>query len=193
LRRAGGRTFPFTAFGAFCSLQWSALGSGQANDLDKEVDYLFERMVAEHEQRSETRGEDDVWKSFSRALQKRNLLAQLQYKKIVGKADSLESEHAWKNGIWHCLERVSFDLADGERIRTKALRWVGQMTALQDAEDRFKLYLLIGEPSRNSVFEHYVRARRILETMPGNTAIYTEAQAEQLSEHVEREMAHAGD
>ena len=173
------------------SLQWSPLGSGQAEDMEKEADCLFHRMVMEHEHRVESRNEEDVWRSFSRALEKRNLLTHLHYKEIVAKADSLAFDHAWKNGIWHCLEPVSFDLADGERIRTKALRWVGQMTALQDSPERFKLYLLIGEPRRENVLPQYHRAMRILETMPGDKAIYTEAQADQLSEVIARQVAHA--
>lgn len=171
------------------SLQWSRLGSGRSKDLERELDLLFARMVAKYEHKNtESRTEDDVWKSFSRALQNRQVLAHLQYKQITGRADTVTFQHAYKNGIWNCLEPVSFDLVDGERIHTKALRWLGQMTALQGSEDQFKLILLVGEPQNPAVVKHYVRALGILESIPGDKVIYTEAQADELSRVVAEEV-----
>jgi hypothetical protein len=174
------------------SLQWSPLGSGRTSNPEKELDVLFERMVTRHETKGtyERRNEDEVWKSFSRSLQKRNLLSRLQAKEIVASADSKTFGHAWKNGIWHCLEPISFDLVDPERIHNKALRWLGQMAALQGATEPFKLYMLIGEPQHEHVQASYLKARRILESMPGNKEIFTEAQADDLSLLVEHDVLH---
>ncbi len=172
------------------SLQWSPIGSGRSQDLAQELDKLFERFVLRYEKAgpSETRSDEDVWKSFSRALEKRSVLGYLRDKEITSDADRMTFKHAWKNGIWHCLEPVSFDLVDGEAIRQKALRWVGQMTTLSNADERFKLYMLIGEPKHVAVQVHYARALRILEKIPVDKVVFTEAQADELSAVLDREI-----
>lgn len=171
------------------SLQWSPVGSGRSQDLARETDKLFERFVLRYEKgTSEARSDEDVWKSFSRALEKRSVLGYLRDKEIASDADRMTFKHAWKNGVWHCLEPVSFDLVDGESIRQKALRWVGQMTTLSNADERFKLYMLIGEPKHVDVQPHYARALRILDKMPVDKVVFTEAQADELSAVISREI-----
>lgn len=168
------------------SLQWSALGSGVTSSLDDELDYLFEKYVLRYDKvfAKERRNDQEIWKEFSRALQRRQVLSKLTETKIVSDVDQRVFEHAWKNGVWHCLEPLSFDLVDGESIHAKALKWVGQVTALASAEKSFKLYLLIGEPKNPDVLAHYDQAMRILKKTPMPVEIYTESRADELSELV---------
>jgi hypothetical protein len=44
-------------------------------------------------------------------------------REIVADADTKTFSKAWKNGVWHCLEPVSFDLVDGSSIHAKAHRY----------------------------------------------------------------------
>jgi hypothetical protein len=173
------------------SLQWSPEGSGRTEDLESELELLFDRFVLRYEKpsASESRSDEDVWKSFSRALESRNILPYLRDKEIASDVERITFRHAWKNNIWHCLEPVSFDLVEGESIHQKALRWVGQMAALSGSSERFKLYMLIGEPRHVAVQEHYTRALRILQQRMPGSVVFTEAQADELSSLLEREIA----
>lgn len=172
------------------SLQWSPEGGGRTKDLANELQFLFDRFVLRYEKPSalDSRTDEDVWKSFSRALESRKILSYLRDKEISSDVERITFKHAWKNNIWHCLEPVSFDLIEGESIHAKALRWVGQMTALSGASERFKLYMLIGEPKHISVQEHYTRALRILQQRMPDSVVFTEAQADELSVLLERQI-----
>lgn len=177
------------------SLQWSPLGSGRTRSPAQELERLFDKFVLRYEHtKAVSRTDEEVWKSFSRALERRHVLPRLKQKEIVSDVDRMTFRHAWKNGQWHCLEPVSFDFAEGERIHNKAVRSVGQMLALASAPERFKVYLLVGEPKRPELQAHYHRALRILETMPVASEIVHEAQADEFAERIANDFtAHDAD
>jgi Protein of unknown function (DUF3037) len=106
------------------SLQWSMPGSGLTEDPSATLDSLYERMVMRYEDRvrSEARSDDEVWRKFKRTLEERRVLRHLQPKKISVQDDEVEFQYAWKNGVWHCLEPLSFDLT---RPRVSATRCIG--------------------------------------------------------------------
>ena len=136
----------------------------------------------------ERRTDEEIWREFSKSLQKRHLLSELCEKEIVADADSITFARAWKNGLWHCLEPISFDLVDGDSIRQKAHRYLGQFTALREAEEPFKVYLLIGEPRHSEVQSQYLKAMRILEKIPVPNRIFTEMQIEEFATLVAHEI-----
>jgi len=172
------------------SFQWSPQGSGIGANLVHELQALFDRMVESHDvdAPSETRTEKDVWRTFARPLAEKKIIDRLRPKQISSASDTVKFQHAWKNGRWNCLVPVSFDLVDPQRVHDKAVHWVGQAKILEGANDPFKLYMLIGEPSHKSVLKHFDRALKILGTMPGHKEIYREADAEELSEHIAKDL-----
>jgi Protein of unknown function (DUF3037) len=171
------------------SLQWSPVGSGRTRNPAQELERLFHRFVMQYDAlRTNSRSDEEVWKSFRRALKNRHILDKLEQKEIVSDVDRMTFRHAWKNSQWHCLEAVSFDLTEGERIHKKATRWAGQMLALKNAPERFKVYLLIGEPTHTGMQAHYHRALRILETIPVACEIVQESQADALAERMAEEI-----
>ena len=136
----------------------------------------------------ERRTDEEVWREFSKSLQSRHVLSHFREKEIVADADTKTFSKAWKNGVWHCLEPISFDLVDGSSIHEKAHRYLGQFTALRETEEQFKVYLLIGEPRHNDVQSHYARAMRILEKIPVPNEIFTEAQMEEFAARIASEI-----
>ncbi len=112
-----------------------------------------------------------------------------QPKKITVQDDEVEFQYAWKNGVWHCLEPVSFDLSAAESIREKAHRYLGQMASVQGAAERFKVYLLVGKPLRDELRPAYANALSILGKMPVQKEIFTEEQATELAQLFSREVA----
>lgn len=172
------------------SLQWSSPGSGRTSDPSKTLEQLFDRMVMRFEERPapSVRSDEDVWRNFRRNLEERRLLQHFQPKKIAVQDDEVEFQYAWKNGVWHCLEPLSFDLAAPESIRDKAHRWLGQMASLKDAPERFKVYLLVGGPQQDELRPAFANAMSILGKIPGDKEIVLEQDAPQLAARIQKEV-----
>lgn len=167
-------------------LQWSEPFSGLTSDAAETFERLMDRLVLKYQDRTPVvrRTDDQVWRTFSKALEKRNL--RLQEHEIKAKLKRVTFKHALKNSQWHLMEPVSFDLATVESITEKAEKLLGQMTLLSASTSHFKTYFLVGKPSSDEVCEGYERALQILEQIPGDHAIYQESQAEQFANDLER-------
>jgi len=173
------------------SLQWSPFGSGITKDPQKTLDQLFERMVERYDERPQHdhRTDEEVWRRFHKDLQQRNIDIEFKPKVIVVSDDKIEFKHAWKNGIWHCVEPLSFDLSSPETIREKAHKWLGHMTSVRTADEAFKVYFLVGAPQKPELFPAYQNAVQILEKSPVKKQIYQEASdLENLTNAIEDEV-----
>ncbi len=173
------------------SLQWSPCGSGRTDDPAQALEKLFNRMVMRYEdkQASSNRTDDDVWRHFKKDLEARRILQHFQSKIISVQDDEIEFQHSWKNGKWHCLEPVSFDMATADSIRDKAHRWLGQLASVQDAVDPFKVYLLVGAPQQESLQPAFQSAMSILRKIPGEKEIVPEHEALDLAARIAAEVA----
>lgn len=174
------------------SFQWSPMSGGLAVDPEKALDDLFDRLVMRYDEKPsrESRSDDEVWKSFSRVLTVRRLEERITEHAIHSPIDTVRFDKALKNGRWHLLEPVSFDLMDGATIKKKAQQIVGQMTVLKDAKEEFDVYLLIGEPQSLEVRKDYEIALRTLETIPINKHVFPESRAEEFGREMASVMEH---
>lgn len=173
------------------ALQWSPAGSGKTSDLEGSATKLFKRLVSpdvQPEHKSLT--DDDAWRIFSKTLAKRNLLPHLKQVKIDSDLDEVTFKHAWKNGIWHCMEPISFDLHNQELIKSKARKLVGQMYFMTNSKEKFKLYLLLAKPRSKDMQAAYISARKMLEKMPIETVCYAEDEVETLATQMEQQILH---
>jgi hypothetical protein len=172
------------------SLQWSPMGSGLSNDPWLTLEQLYERFVMANEPRSPAhrRHDEDVWKRFSLELQQRQVLRHFAKKTIAVDDDQIEFKHAWKNGVWHCLAPVSFDLASADSIREKAHKWLGQLTSVSKASEDFKLYFLVGEPSLAELRPAFESAISILGKSTVEQEVVPESDAGALSERLAAEV-----
>lgn len=176
------------------SLQWSPMGSGVTADPERTLEQLYERFVTVNEKHDHVhrQQDDDVWRHFSRELQQRQVLKYFAPKTIAVKDDQIEFEHAWKNGVWHCLAPVSFDLASAETIREKAHRWLGQVTSVAGSRDAFKLYFLVAPPTQDELMPAYKSALHILQKAPVEKEVFAESQANKLSDKLAAEVVSHG-
>lgn len=165
-------------------------GVGITENPAQTLSALFGRYVSRYETSSDAirRDDEDVWRVFREPLEKKNILSHLAPKKIVGANYEYEFQHAWKNGIYRMYEPVSFDLLDSSSILDKANRWLGRATSLADSPEAFKLFLLLGEPQDEKLHEAFRKAGNILKTMPGQTELVGERDAEEFSEEIETEL-----
>lgn len=172
------------------SLQWSEAGGGQTDNPAKTLEDIFERMVARYESRTQypTRDDGEVWRVFKKELETRHVLSHLRPKRIIANDYDYEFEHSWKNQNWHVYEPVSFDLLEADSLLDKANRWLGRITTLRDSPDKFKLYMLLGEPSLEKHRTTFVKAKNILNKIPGDKEFVDEHEAEHFSEHLTGEI-----
>lgn len=172
------------------SLQWSPAGAGLTRDPAMTLEHLFDRFVMGNDSKAgaSRKQDDDVWRHFSLELQQRQVLKHFQPKTIAVQDDELEFKHAWKNGVWHCLAPVSFDLASPESIKEKAHRWLGQVSSVAESTDDFRLYFLVAEPSQPDLKPAYDSALSILRKSPVESEVYPETEARELSERLAAEV-----
>lgn len=173
------------------SLQWSDPGGGITEDPAATLEQLYTRLVEKYEQRAQvpSRTDDDVWRAYRKELESKQVLARLQPKRIVAKDYDHEFDHAWKNGVWNLFQPVSMDLLDADSILDKANRWLGRATNLKDSEDKFRLWMLIGEPRIEKLKPAYTKALNILNKMPVKKDFVTEQEAPKFSQELAQEMA----
>ena len=173
------------------SLQWSEPNGGFTEDPAATLEQLYTRLVEKYEQRAPlpSRTDDEVWRAYRKELETKQVLARLQPKRIVAKDYDHEFDHAWKNGFWNLFQPVSLDLQDADSILDKANRWLGRATNLKDSDDKFRLWMLIGEPRIEKLKPAYAKALNILNKMPVQKRFVTEQEAQKFSEQLADEMA----
>ncbi len=172
------------------SLQWSPLGSGLTHSPHDQLENLYRRLVSSYDEKQEARRSDaDVWRPVRERLDAADISSKLRQKTIRSDVDVIEFKHAWKNGVWHCLEALSFDLANPDSIKTKARTWLGHLTAVRDASEKFRPYFVVGAPSDHQLYPAYEKAIAILKDSPIAPEIFSEGEADKLVAHIEAEIA----
>lgn len=176
------------------ALRWSGDKSGIAKDLDAELDALYDRFVMRYDEASlrQKKTDDDVWKTFKKGLEKRQVLEHFRPKKIKADLGELDVKYAYKNGVWHCLEPLSFDLADIDNVHSKAYRWAGNMMAVGDAQEAFKMYFLLGRPQDESLEDAFDSAVHLLRKSHMDTEVFLEDEVDDLSDTLETVLSAIG-
>lgn len=173
------------------TLQWSPVGSGLTEDPEVTLENLYDRFVSRYDHKSapSRKYDDDVWRHFSKELEKRHVLKHFSRKTIEVQDDQLDFEHAWKNGKWHCLAPVSFDLASEDSIRNKARLWLGQLASVKSSSDEFKTYFLVGAPKSPELQDAFNSALSILGKTSVPNEIVKEIDASDLADHIASDIA----
>lgn len=173
------------------ALQWSPAQYGLADDLEAELQRLFQRLVGRYENRArhQARDDDDVWAQYRRELEACDLTTHLHARTVTLDDTSLVLRHTVKADRWHALEPISLDLVDAESIRAKGYRWLGETTMMQPALADTKLYLLIGESRNESCRSAVATAINTLHRIPVDHEIVLEHEAAQLSSDLARMLS----
>ncbi|ODU66645.1 MAG: hypothetical protein ABT16_01285 [Rhodanobacter sp. SCN 65-17] len=170
------------------ALQWSKPFTGLTSEPASTLNHLFDRLVRKYESEYayQKRSDAQVWNVFSRELQARNLSSRIEEHEISARLETVKFKHALKNGRWHLLEPVSFDLMTAESIKDKAKRILGQMTVLKDSNADFQLHFLVGEPRSDEMREAYETALKILAKVPVPSDIFTESMRASFADEITR-------
>jgi hypothetical protein len=171
------------------AIRFSEAGAGLTKDPARTLAELYERFVGRYERgEREKRTEEDVWRTFQKPLARQDVVQYLTPRKVVAPNYEYEFKHAWKNGAWHALEPVSFDLVDEQNVLEKASRWLGRMSSLKDATEPVVLHVLMGAPSDEDLQGAFERAQNLLREMPGKHELHREADAEQVAKWLAAEI-----
>lgn len=180
--------------GRDAAIQFAEPKFGIAEDLEEMFDYLFERFVERYTRRDEppSRDDDQVWLAFRRPLQELKVLTRLQPAKLRIRHDTIEVDHAWRNGRLNILYPQSFDLVRSESIRRKVHTLLGFATVLSESKEQPHLYLLVGKPrsSIEKVDNAYSNAKEVLADHAAKLSmeIVEEDQADKFANRVKTEI-----
>lgn len=173
------------------SLQWSPQGGGVSENTDGTLDRLYERFVTRYDAHYPSRRtDDDIWRPVRQKLEERNIAQVFQEKTIHGSLDDIVFKHAWKNGMWHVYEPLSFDLADADGIKTKAREWLGHLSAVVagGSTENFKPHFIVGAPSNDALRNAYHSAVAILKKAPNEPEVFEESEVDTLVSQIEDEV-----
>jgi Protein of unknown function (DUF3037) len=177
------------------AIQFSPAGAGLTADPEKTLNDLFQRYVEYYASRPAypSRDDEDVWRVFRRPLEEQGVIQRLKPKRIVAPDYEYEFKEAWKNEVWHAYEPVSFDLMESTSIVDKANTWLGRITSLAASSEKFKPYLLLGEPREDKLRTSFVKAQNILHKMPCEHEFVRESAAESFAKQLKAEIGHHRD
>lgn len=161
------------------SLVWDNQGSGVTNDPEQELIQLYERLigrfddVAEHKRRDD----DDVFRGFAEHLEGTKVLKHLTEHTLSSPIGDVKFKKSFKNGIWHCVQPLSFDMASKSNIDGKAAQWAGHLIAAQASKEKFRPYFILGEPNDKSLHRAFKSAKQLLEVAPCEPTVVLESHA----------------
>lgn len=172
------------------ALIWANHGTGVSVNLDAVLSRLFDRYVAKYDRPKQRHGrtDEDVARNIKKNLEERHLLKFFEEKTIQGRSDDVKFDLAWKNGVWHCIEPLSFDLNAAENIRDKAHKCAGSIVGISDSPDKFKVYLVLAKPNRPELADAFERAMGILGNV-SSTEIYAEDNQEALLDKLTQDIS----
>ena len=173
------------------ALVWSNVSFGLTVNLQKTLDDLFSRYVTQYVKDTHRSNltDADILKLFKAELNKRNLEDLFKEKTVESADDSVKFKSAWKNGIWHCIEPLSFDLSEAENVRDKARNFLGHITSVSDSQEKFKIYLIVAKPKSEKLEKAFFQAMRILNKLPTANKIYMETETMTLVDEFARQIA----
>jgi len=175
------------------ALQWTPAKQGRCVGIEDELERLYTRYVSKYDPSSSDshRIDEDVWRDFRKDLKERNLLKLFDQSKIVRTEDSeIKFEHAWKNGKWHCIQPLSFDLSSSDTIKNKAYRYLGEMTSIQRKANDLKVYVVAAEPGETSLETSFEQAIRLIGKSPIDISVYTESEKNELLDQLNEKVQH---
>lgn len=172
------------------ALVWSVENQGISFDPLDTLDKIYDRYVTKYDAKKSTnrRSDKDIWRSFKKDLEDRRISSYFKEKVFQNDSDEVSFPLAWKNGIWHCVEPISFDLSGAESIREKAHKCLGQITSVNESLQDSKLYLLVSKPSDKQLEAAFDNALSILDKLPVSKEIYFEDDKTQLLNKLNKEI-----
>lgn len=174
------------------SYRWSEPAGGTTDYPEGALQKIFARMVSHYDEPREEggRSDADVRSQLEQAFAQRGVRKFMHPKVIEAPNEQWPFPLAYKNGLWNCVDGISFDLTQPESIKNKARRWLGLAVALSKSPEAFQLNLIVAEPNHpdRSQAKAIQQAFGLLEEMPGTHRLIREDGIREFSEHLAHEI-----
>ncbi|NPD16947.1 DUF3037 domain-containing protein [Xinfangfangia sp. D13-10-4-6] len=174
------------------SFRWSTFGTGVTSDIHETHQILFDRFVLKNEQKRDEarRSDDDVFESLQQQLRDVGIAGKLQPHVVSAPLLDVEFKHSIKNGVWHCVQPLSFDLKTHDGMVEKANTWTGNLYHLRDHPD-FRAYFITGKPKESPLLPAYNRALAMLRSAPTTPIVVEETNAGTLVDYLVAAARHS--
>ena len=175
------------------SLRWTNFGAGVTHDPAQAHEALMERYVLRHEkERDEVRRDDDeVFEDIKPKLHAAGIADNIECHTVSAPLQNVEFKHAIKNGIWHCVQPLSFDLTTEKGMLEKANNWTGKLYNLKE-QSNFRTYFLTGKPRTTSLNRTYQNVLGMLRNAPTDPQVIDEDQSSHLVNQLAAAVHHSG-
>jgi len=147
------------------SIFWSSARGGVCENPNAELSALYSEFIGRFNDPTEhsRRDDDEVFRQTFRPVFADAAIAPLITEhRIEAPLLSHVFKTAWKNGVWHVYETLSFDLLKSEDIEAKASKWLGRSINLKKSPENPRLHFLLGKPSLDRNRSAYGKAKDIL-------------------------------
>ncbi|WP_172332419.1 DUF3037 domain-containing protein [Mangrovicoccus sp. HB161399] len=161
------------------SLQWALDGGGITSSSAETVDMLYERFVGRYDDDAprDTRSDEQVFETVKVKLEAAQLYKRFERHVVRSEFGDVPFEHALKNGVWHCVQGVSFDSANRDRMLEKAQRLAGKMHSIAGFEGTMRPYFVTGKPQRSELLPQYGKMQALLRSSPLSPLVVDEVEA----------------
>lgn len=175
------------------SLRWINFGAGVALNPTNAHEDLMERYVLRHEkERDEVRRDDDeVFEPVKAKLRVAGIADKLESHIVSAPLQNVEFKHAIQNGIWHCVQPLSFDLTTEQGMLAKANNWTGKLYNLKE-QPNFRTYFLTGKPSTTALNRTYLNVLGMLRNAPTAPQVIEEDQSSHLVDQLAAAAHYSG-
>jgi hypothetical protein len=173
------------------ALQLSEVVTGLDISPQNTIDYLFDRIIERYNNDSQLQHTDQyVWRNVYKVhFDKYGITKKLTKHLVTTDKDEIKFERAWKNGIWHCYQALSFDLKSEDSIKGKAYKWSGIIRALETAVEPINLYLLTTTPKdENAVLRDFISTTLAFEGSDLSVHIINENEADNFASQTRKQM-----
>ena len=123
---------------------FSQVWQGRHFEHEQNFEELYERIIGRYQEESIKRQDDAyAWKNvYKQYFDRYGLTSKLRPHRVKTTTDAFDFQHTCKNGVWHCIQPLSFALKNEGSIKDKIYRWDGIARELLTAKEPMKVYLL---------------------------------------------------
>jgi hypothetical protein len=174
------------------ALECSEIFYGIDLNYDSALTDIFERFVNKYYPESETDTHDDkyVWKNvYKKYFDRLEITKKLKSHSVQTAHDIIQFDKAWKNGIWHCYQALSFDLKRVDTIKNKVYKWSGILNELDNSnEEIFIHFLTVGSTKHRQVQKFIDDTLCQRDSKSIRVSVTNEKEAEGFVDSVKKEM-----
>lgn len=174
------------------SIQFSIVKQAIDIDLNAALNGLYIDLIDKYQQISSKNvslTDNDVWQTkYKQYFEKLNIAQNLSKHILQTQNDAFTFEKAWKNGVWHCYQPLSFELQDKEAIKDKVYRWAGKLQEMQTASEKINITFLTSTSRNYKDLETFISEYLTMNQEEFQTSIIREGEAKQFAKTVKELM-----